>query len=126
MTPFLLSLTLTLIAFGAVCLTGLFGLRSLHLVLVVLAVLSLGVTVYYAEQLGDLYDLESAGTITPVHLTIAKLATLALLAPLATGVMSWRNVVHLRKHRLAVFLFLGLVVLALATGTWMILASTPL
>ena len=126
MSAFLLSLTITLLLFGAVVLTGLFGLRRQHLGLVFAATASLAVTVYYAKLLGEIYDLESAGWSTPVHLMTAKIATAAILGPILTGVMTWRNVVHVRKHRVAVLVFLALVVLALATGAWMIFASEPL
>ena len=64
MTPvvgFLLFLGITLILLGCTVVTGLRAKRKPHLVFVVLSVASLGVTIYYAEKLGELYDLDSAG-----------------------------------------------------------------
>ena len=68
-------LTLALLA-GAVV-TGRQARRKLHLPLVFLAVGSLAVAIVFAKDLGQVYDLESAGWITPVHLLVAKIATAA-------------------------------------------------
>ena len=63
-----------------------------------LALVSLGVTIVFAKRLGELYDLESAGWITPVHLTLAKLTTAAYLLPITTGILTLRNRRHKRLH----------------------------
>lgn len=120
---FVVFLLVTLLLLGAVVATGFAARRRLHLTLVVSAVASLGVTIFYAEQLGLEYDLEAAGWITPVHLTLAKLTTLAYLLPIATGIAVLRNARHRPLHRKIAYLVLSLTVLTAITGTWMILAS---
>ena len=85
-TGFLVCFGLTLALLGAVVATGLKAKRAAHLTCVVLAVAALGATVHYAYGLGKLYDLAGAGWITPVHLTLARVNTVALLVPVATGV----------------------------------------
>ena len=72
----------------------------------------LGVTIVFAERLGHEYDLDAAGAIKPVHLTLAKIATAAYLAPLTTGVMTWRNRRWRRVHLVAACATLALTVAA--------------
>ena len=116
-----LGLTLSLLA-GAVA-TGLRARRRIHLTLVSCTVLSLAVTIFFAGRLGRLYDLEAAGWITPVHLSIARLCTAAYLLPFGTGLWTLRHPEGRPWHRRAAFFVVGLTVLTAATGTWMILAS---
>ncbi|QDU66317.1 hypothetical protein [Engelhardtia mirabilis] len=123
---FLSFLGLTVVLLVFVTWTGLLGRRALHIPLVVTTVLSLGAAIYYAKQLGTLYDIESAGLITPVHLTLAKVTTALYLAPLATGIATLRGADVKRWHRLTAFTVLGLTLITTITGAWMILASTPL
>ena len=123
---FIGALTLTLVLLGAVAVTGRLAKRRLHLPLVALTLLSLGTTIYYAEQLGELYDLEASGFVKPLHLTLAKITTVSYLAPLVTGVWTIRRATALAWHRKAAYSVLVLSVLTLATGTWMILASERL
>jgi hypothetical protein len=119
-------LVLTVLLLIAVLVTGLTGRVRAHLTLVGLTVTSLAITIYYAEQLGELYDLASAGWITPVHLAIAKAATGSYLLPLVTGLMTLRKRTHKRLHfRMAMVAF-TLTVLAAGTGVWMLAAATPL
>jgi len=89
-------------------------------------VVAVSLKIFYAEKLGELYDLAKAGWITPVHLALAKLTTLLYLAPVVTGVMTIRNAVHRPKHRAAAYLVLGMTVLTAGTGSWMILAAEKL
>ena len=129
MTPpvgFVTFLLVTVALLGAVVVTGRAARRRAHLTLVAITVVSLGTTIWFAEKLGELYDLEAAGWITPVHLTLAKLTTLLYLAPVITGVMTLRNAVHRPKHRAMAWTVITMTLLTAATGTWMILASEPL
>ena len=129
MTPgigFITFLVVTLALLGGVVWTGYREGRKLHIALVVCAVASLGVTIYYAEKLGELYDLESAGWIYPFHLAVAKICTVAYLLPVITGILTIRKASNLRVHRIAAFLVLGFTVLTAVTGTWMVLASERL
>ena len=123
---FVLFLGLTLALLGVVVFTGLSARRRVHLTTVALAVVSLGVTIYHAEAMGDHYDLAAAGAITPVHLAIAKLTTLAYLAPVVTGVLTIRDARWRPRHRVCAFLVLAMTVATAITGTWMVLAAPRL
>lgn len=123
---FTASLLLTVLLLGGTLITGLEALRKRHLTLVALTVLSLALTIYWAEQLGRLYDLDAAGRIKPVHLALAKIATLSYLLPIGTGLATLKRPATRRLHRKAAFLAVGLTLAAFATGTWMMLAAEPL
>ena len=123
---FISFLAITLVFLGGVVLTGFRAKRRVHLTLVVFAVASLGITIYFAERLGDLYDLESAGLIYPVHLFFAKVTTVAYLLPVVSGIATIRNPVRKNLHRRIAFGVLALTVVTAVTGTIMILLSDPL
>jgi len=123
---FLGFLALTLVLLGLVVLTGLRARRRVHLLCVSLALGALGVTIWFAEQVGEHYDLEAAGWITPVHLALAKGTTLLYLLPLVSGVLTWRDARWKPWHRRFAFSVLGLTVLTAVTGTWMLLAAERL
>ena len=119
-------LAITLAFLGGVVLTGFRAKRRVHLTLVVFAVISLGITIYFAERLGELYDLESAGAIYPVHLFFAKTTTLAYLLPVLSGLATIRNPIRKNLHRRIAFGVLGLTVVTAATGSWMVIVADPL
>jgi hypothetical protein len=123
---FCLTLACTVLLLAGVVVSGKLGRLKLHLPLVGLTLASLALTIWYAEKLGELYDLEAAGAITPVHLAFAKIATAAYLAPLATGIATLRDRRYRAKHRLAAFSVLALTAITALTGTWMILAAPRL
>jgi hypothetical protein len=123
---FLGSFGVTLVLLGLVVASGRRGRVRPHLTFVASAVLSLGVTIFFAERLGDHYDLESAGAITPVHLFLAKVATLSYLAPVVTGWRTLRDRRHKRVHLWVAMTVLALTVLTAATGTAMVWMSDPL
>ncbi len=129
MTPlvgFATFLAVTLVLIGGVVVTGKRAQRRRHLPLVALTVVSLATTIYWAEQLGDQYDLGTAGWIAPLHLTIAKIATLAYLAPVVSGLRTLRRPATRVVHGKAAFAVIALTVLTAITGAWMVLASEPL
>lgn len=129
MTPlagFIGFFALTLVLLIAVVATGLLAQRRRHLPLVALSALSLGVTIYFAERLGELYDLEVAGVITPIHLFLAKVATASYLLPIVTGALTLRQPQRRPLHRIAAVLVVVLTVLAAATGLTMVLLAEPL
>ena len=129
MTPlvgFATFLLLTVALLGGVTITGLLAKRRIHLTLVALAVSSLGVTIYFAEQLGRLYNLDAAGWITPFHLGLAKLTTLAYLAPLITGLRTLKHPKWRPWHRACAFVVLTLTLATAATGAWMVASAEPL
>lgn len=123
---FVVFLGLTLVLLGVVVATGLAARRRIHLVAVGLAVIALGTTIYFAEKMGELYDLAAAGAITPVHLAIAKLTTLAYLAPVVTGILTIRDARWRARHRRCAFGVLALTLATAVTGTWMVLAAPRL
>lgn len=106
--------------------TGLRAQRRAHIPIVIAAISSLGGTIYYAEGLGELYDLESAGAITPVHLTIARITAVAYLAPIVTRVRTLRNPRGRRLHGRVAFTVLALTAVTALTGVIMILLSDPI
>lgn len=123
---FVLWLLVTLALLGAAVWTGFAARRRAHLALVVGAVAALGVTIYFAERLGRLYDLASAGAITPIHLFIAKVTTVAYLLPIASGIRLWFRPGARGAHRILAFTVLGLTLVTAFTGTLMILLAEPL
>jgi hypothetical protein len=123
---FVAALAVTLALLAVVVTTGLRARRRVHITSVVLTLAALGTTIFFAERMGEHYDLATAGLITPVHLTLAKLTTLAYLAPLATGVLTIRDPRWRRRHRVCAFVVLALTVATAATGTWMLLAAERL
>ena len=123
---FVLALLSTPGLLGLVVATGLRARRRLHLTFVASAVAALAITIVCAVRMGKHYDLAAAGWITPVHLWLAKLTTLAYLAPVVTGVLTIRDQTWRPKHRVCAFLVLALTVATAITGTWMLLAAERL
>jgi len=123
---FLIFLGVTLAFLGGVVVTGIKAKRRTHLALVSCAVVCLGVTIYYAEKLGELYDLRASGLIFPIHLWIAKITVAAYLAPIVTGILTWRNVARRPLHAKLAYTVLALTILTAITGTLMIALSERL
>jgi heme A synthase len=123
---FLTFLAATLVLLGAVVATGRKARRALHFPLVACTVASLLATIYFAEKLGESYDLESAGWIYPVHLFFAITTTCLYLLPVASGIATIRRPAFRPWHRRIAFAVIGLTVITAVTGTWMLLAATPL
>ncbi len=122
---FTLFFVLTLVALGAAVFTGFKARRRWHIASVVSAVVMLGVTIYFALELGKLYDLESAGVITPIHLTLAKITTAAFLLPIAAGVRTIYKPTARALHRRLAYVALLMTVVTAITGAIMILMSAP-
>jgi hypothetical protein len=123
---FVAFLLLTLALLAVVVWSGLHARRRLHLSCVAATLASLGTAIYFAVQMGKHYDLAGAGAITPVHLWLAKLTTLAYLAPLTTGALTLRNAAWRPRHRLCALIVLSMTVATAVTGTWMLLAAERL
>jgi len=123
---FLASLGLTLVFLGCAVVTGYKAKRKWHLSSVASAVLMLVATIYYALELGELYDLESAGVITPIHLNMAKVNTAAYLLPVVTGLRTLKNPKGRKLHGRVAWAVLILTVFTAATGGLMLLWATPL
>lgn len=123
---FLASLGLTLVFLGCAVITGYKAKRVWHFSSVGGSVLMLVATIYYALELGELYDLESAGVITPIHLTMAKVNTAAYLLPVVTGIRTLKNPKGRKLHGRVAWSVLILTVFTSATGGLMLLWATPL
>ena len=88
----------TVVFLGLATLTGRARKRKQHLVWVLSAVVALGVTIVLARELGEVYDVYTAGAITPIHLTMAKVTTALFLLPITTGILTWKRGKVLRYH----------------------------
>jgi len=123
---FVVFLALTLAGLGGAVATGLRARRRLHIPCVVFALACLAATIHYAKALGHHYDLKSAGLITPIHLTLAKVTTALYLLPIATGIATILRPARRRWHRRVAFLVLAMTVVTAVTGTAMLLLAKPL
>ena len=123
---FAISFGLTLALLGAVVVTGKKAIVKVHIVCVVLTLGSLAWTIYEAFQLGKIYDIQSAGMITNIHLNLAKLTTFAYVLPLVTGVCTLFNRKHRALHKKFAYIVLALTVVTAVTGVTMILLSNPM
>ena len=116
---FISAFALTLVLLALVVVTGFRAKRRWHLSFVACTVACLGVTIAFALELGKHFDLKAAGAITPIHLTLAKVATASYLLPAVTGLRTIFVPATRRLHRKAAFVALALTVAAAITGTWM-------
>ena len=119
-------LILTSFCIALVVLTGVRGRRKSHFSLVACLLVLLGMTVFYAEKLGEEYNLETAGMITPIHLTLAKATVLSYLLPLISGFMTLRDIRKKALHfKLAMFV-IAMTTVTFVTGLMMILSAEPI
>lgn len=123
---FVACLLTTLFFLGGAFVTGFRALRKRHLACVASAVASLGVTIYFALRVGEIYDLTAAGRITPIHLWLARITTFAFVLPIATGIRTIYVPSTRRVHRVLAFTVLAMTIATAITGTWMLVLATPL
>ncbi len=126
MTPtigFVGSLVLTLVCLGAAVVTGYKAKRKVHLTSVAGAVAMLVATIYYAIELGKLYDLHQDSMITRVHLSVAKVNTAAYLLPAVTGLRTLKNPAGRKLHGKVAWAVLLLTVFTAVTGCIMLLQA---
>lgn len=123
---FVVGLLVSVVILGGVLVTGLKAQRRRHIPLVISYFVALGTTIYFAERMGDTLDLDAAGRITPIHLTLAKVTTLGYLLPVITGILTLRNPAHRGKHRLFALILVAMTLVTVCTGLWMVLAAEPL
>jgi hypothetical protein len=118
------SLGATVVALGAALLFAHKHDVKKHIIGVCVFVALLLVTIVFAELVGKRYTF--ASTPKTIHLALAFSATVALLAPLFTGVQHWRGQLSRGAHVVAARVFLVLTVAAIGTGLWMLsTATTP-
>lgn len=92
----------------------------LHIAFVMSAVTGLGVAVFFALKVGEVYDLEKAGVITPIHLTLARVTTASYLWPLLTGPLVLWGKVRPRVHHLGAYVAFALTLASTVTGMMML------
>ena len=119
-------LAATLICLTGAVITGRASRRKAHLCIVTLTVPCLALAIYFAEQLGQLYDLEAGGWIYPFHLLVAKVTTASYLVVIGSGLATLKLVSRRKTHARIAYSVLVLTGLTAITGTWMLLAATRL
>jgi hypothetical protein len=124
-SAFAAAFLVTLALLGVVAWSGMRAKRRVHIPAVGVTVAALGVTIYYAYRLGDTLDLKSAGMITPIHLFLARLATLSIVITIGIGLRTLLVPTTLKLHKRAAWLSLSLVVLAAITGIVMVSLAHP-
>lgn len=97
--------------------SGLQRQRIHHFCAVTLSLLTLGWTLHVARNVGRIMTFEPLAF--GIHMTFAYAATGALVATLATGLVRLLRPTATWPHRAAVCVFAGALVLAIATGAWM-------
>lgn len=122
-TGFTIFLLTTVGLLARVVLTGRSARRRQHIPAVVAMALSLALAIWFAERLGEEIDVRSAGIITPIHLTLAKITTLGYLLPIATGIRTLRHPATRRLHGRLAYTLVGLTLLTTVTGLAMLLSS---
>ena len=125
-TGFFLFLCVTLAGLAGAVVTGRAARRKAHFRCVATAIVSLGVAIYYAEQLGKLYDLEAAGWIYPFHLLLAQVTSGAYLVVIGSGIATIKKASRRKTHGRIAYSVLFLTVMSAITGIWMLLSATPL
>jgi hypothetical protein len=129
MTPaisFFISVAIAVVLLGGVLWSGRASRRRLHIALVGLMLVALVVAVVFVERLGASYDIEAAGWITPVHMSLAHGTVIVLLLQVVLGLVTTRRPRLRRWHgRFAIFA-VATMVLATVTGLWMLLAAERL
>ena len=123
---FFTALGLTVVFLLSAAWTGHRHKRVAHVILVGLSVLGLGSAIVYALKLGELYDLEAAGWITPVHLNLARVTTAAFLIPITLGFLAWRKARWRAAHARAGWIVILATVTAVVTGAIMLYRAEPL
>ncbi len=129
MTPtlaFALAFLVTLVLLAVVAWSGMRAKRRVHIPAVAMTYVSLAVTIYYAYGLGRILDLHSAGIITPIHLFLARAATVAIVLASLIGLRTAFHPQTRGLHKRAAWLALSIVVLAAVTGVVMVCLADPI
>lgn len=122
---FLAALAVTVVLLVTVVVSGVRARRNVHVPAVVLFFGALALTIWMAVRMGRTLDLESAGRITPVHLTMARVNLYLYVLPVTTGFLALRDRRWYPRHRVFAWSLVVLTLLTVATGAWMALAAGP-
>lgn len=125
LTGFGVSFAVTLVFLGAVIATGKTRRIRPHIACVVAMLCALAWTIHEAYGVGEVYDLVSAGVVTPIHLTLAKVTTVAFLAPLVSGVSALYRPAARRVHAKIAWAVIALTVVCAITGVVMMMLASP-
>lgn len=128
MSPILgfgVSFAVTLVLLGAVIATGKTRRIRPHIACVVATLGALAWTIHEAYGVGAVYDLASAGVITPIHLTLAKITTVAFLAPLVSGVSALLRPATRQVHAKIAWTVIALTIVCAVTGVVMMMLASP-
>ena len=125
-TGFLTALLVTVAFLVGAAITGRLRRIKHHVALVACAVISLGIAIVFALRVGEVYDLEAAGVITPIHLNLARFTTVMYLWPLLTGPLAAMGKISPKVHRVGAYVALGLTLAATITGVLMLLGAEPI
>ncbi len=78
------------------------------------------VTVYFADTYGRHFDFSDPHVSYAIHMTLAILTSVLVLAPLGTGFQHWRGKCSKKLHKISVWTWGVTVALSLGSGAWMI------
>lgn len=120
--PFWCSFVATVLLLVAALFTGFLRRRRLHLWLGPLTMAMLAVTIVLTEELASAYEFPAE--VKATHLMFAKAGGLLALPVILTGVWLWRDPRARLWHRVAVLLWLAIVLTATGTGLWMFSQGT--
>lgn len=95
-----------------------------HIGGVIAFLVSFLVTLYFAENVGRLYDFHGHASYY-IHLTIAIFTAVTVVVPLATGYRHWKGSGTRELHKQVVWAWGVCVGLSLVTGVWMLSNGTP-
>lgn len=115
--PFWAAFVTTVLLLVAALWTGWSRRRRIHLWLGPLTMVMLAITIVLTEQLVARYEFPA--DIKAIHLPFAKAGGLLALPVIATGLWLWRSERARIWHRVAVLLWLAVVLIATGTGLWM-------
>lgn len=125
-TGFVTCLLVTVAFLAAAAWTGRLRRIRAHVFMVGCSLASLATAIVFALRVGEIYDLEAAGAITPIHLNLARLTTVVYLWPLVTGPLAAKGKVSARVHHAGAYVALGMTVAATVTGVMMLLGAEPI
>lgn len=119
---FWIAFVLTVTSLVAALVTGLRRWRRLHLWFGPLTIVLLAITVVLTEQLAACYDFPA--DVKDTHLPWAKAGGLLALPVVLSGLWLWRSERARWPHRIAVLVWLVVVLVAVGTGIWMFAHGT--
>ena len=119
---FWLAFVLTVASLAIALVTGFRRQRRLHLWFGPLTIVLLAITIVLTEQLAARYDFPD--DVKGMHLPWAKAGGLLALPVVLTGLWLWRSERARWLHRIAVLLWLVVVLAAVGTGIWMFAHGT--